>query len=134
VVPKASRIPDLTERLYWHATACFEWVCFLIEMLRISAERSVKRRKTAGSRIGGPVGTKLSVIKLTPEEVQAGEEGQGIHVKYVPGTFRPLGNKDNDYLIDREAPDRRSHERKSRGDGQRHHHGPASFDARHESA
>jgi phthalate 4,5-dioxygenase len=40
---------------------------------------------------------------LTPEEVQAGEEGQGIHVKYVPGTFRPLANKDNDYLIDREA-------------------------------
>jgi len=40
---------------------------------------------------------------LTPEEVKAGEEGQGIHVKYVPGTFRPLANKDNDYLIDREA-------------------------------
>jgi phenylpropionate dioxygenase-like ring-hydroxylating dioxygenase large terminal subunit len=40
---------------------------------------------------------------LTPEEVHAGEEGQGIHVRYVPGTFRPLANKDNDYLIDREA-------------------------------
>ena len=29
--------------------------------------------------------------------------GKGIHVTYVPGTFRPLANKDNDYLIDRAA-------------------------------
>src|SRR5208337_4410822 len=27
----------------------------------------------------------------------------GVHVKYVPGTFRPLANRDNDYLIDRAA-------------------------------
>ena len=31
------------------------------------------------------------------------DDGQGIHVKYVPGTYRPLANKDNDYLIDRAA-------------------------------
>ena len=31
------------------------------------------------------------------------EEGKGIHVRYVPGTFRPLANSDNDYLMDREA-------------------------------
>jgi phthalate 4,5-dioxygenase oxygenase subunit len=30
-------------------------------------------------------------------------EGAGIHVKYVPGTFRPVANKDNDYLMDRAA-------------------------------
>jgi hypothetical protein len=30
-------------------------------------------------------------------------EGKGIHVKYQPGTYRPLANKDNDYLIDRAA-------------------------------
>ena len=30
-------------------------------------------------------------------------DGKGIHVKYQPGTFRPLANKDNDYLIDRAA-------------------------------
>ena len=30
-------------------------------------------------------------------------DGKGIHVKYVPGTFRPIANKDNDYLIDRAA-------------------------------
>jgi phthalate 4,5-dioxygenase len=29
--------------------------------------------------------------------------GKGIHVRYVPGTFRPLANKDNDYLMDRAA-------------------------------
>jgi hypothetical protein len=30
-------------------------------------------------------------------------DGKGIHVRYVPGTYRPLANKDNDYLMDREA-------------------------------
>jgi phthalate 4,5-dioxygenase oxygenase subunit len=38
---------------------------------------------------------------LTAEELQAMREGKGIHVKYVPGTFIPLANKSNDYLIDR---------------------------------
>ena len=32
--------------------------------------------------------------------------GKGIHVEYVPGTFRPKQNKDNDYLIDRAAQKR----------------------------
>ena len=31
------------------------------------------------------------------------QDGKGIHVQYVPGTFRPLANKDNDYLVDRAA-------------------------------
>jgi phenylpropionate dioxygenase-like ring-hydroxylating dioxygenase large terminal subunit len=40
---------------------------------------------------------------LTDEEIAAVRAGQGIHVKYTPGTYRPLANKDNDYLIDRAA-------------------------------
>ena len=40
---------------------------------------------------------------LTRAEVQAMEDGKGIHVQYVPGTFRPRQNKDNDYLMDRAA-------------------------------
>jgi phenylpropionate dioxygenase-like ring-hydroxylating dioxygenase large terminal subunit len=40
---------------------------------------------------------------LTQEQIRAMREGKGIHVKYVPGTFRPFANKDNDYLIDRAA-------------------------------
>jgi nitrite reductase/ring-hydroxylating ferredoxin subunit len=40
---------------------------------------------------------------LTPGEVQAMRDGKGIYVKFEPGTFRPLANKDNDYLIDRAA-------------------------------
>jgi phthalate 4,5-dioxygenase len=40
---------------------------------------------------------------LTKAEVQAMEDGKGIHVRYVPGTFRPLQNKDNEYLMDRAA-------------------------------
>jgi hypothetical protein len=30
-------------------------------------------------------------------------DGIGVHVRYVPGTYRPLANKDNDYLMDRAA-------------------------------
>lgn len=38
---------------------------------------------------------------LTAAEVQAMKDGKGIHVKYVPGTFIPLANKANDYMMDR---------------------------------
>jgi phthalate 4,5-dioxygenase oxygenase subunit len=40
---------------------------------------------------------------LTNSEVAAMRDGEGIHVKYVPGTFIPLANKSNNYLMDREA-------------------------------
>jgi hypothetical protein len=30
-------------------------------------------------------------------------QGKGIHCAYEPGTFRPMANKDNDYLLDRHA-------------------------------
>lgn len=43
---------------------------------------------------------------LTQEEREAMEAGWGVHNQYVPGTFRPLQNKDNDYLMDREAQKR----------------------------
>ena len=44
-----------------------------------------------------------SLRELTTAEVQAMRDGKGIHVQYVSGTYRPLANKDNDYLIDRAA-------------------------------
>ena len=44
-----------------------------------------------------------STRDLTETEVQAMQDGKGIYVKFVPGSYRPLQNKDNDYLIDREA-------------------------------
>jgi phthalate 4,5-dioxygenase oxygenase subunit len=40
---------------------------------------------------------------FTDAERKAMEEGQGVHCEYEPGTFRPLQNKDNDYMMDREA-------------------------------
>jgi len=40
---------------------------------------------------------------LKPEEHQAMEDGEGIHVALIPGTYRPVANKDNDYLMDRKA-------------------------------
>jgi phthalate 4,5-dioxygenase len=43
------------------------------------------------------------VRDLSAAELDAMRDGKGVHVKYVPGTFRPLANKDNDYLIDRAA-------------------------------
>jgi phthalate 4,5-dioxygenase len=43
------------------------------------------------------------VRALTRDERQAMIDGKGIHVRYVPGTYRPLANKDNDYLMDRDA-------------------------------
>ena len=40
---------------------------------------------------------------LTDAELTAMKNGQGIHNKYVPGTFVPLANKRNNYMIDRAA-------------------------------
>jgi len=40
---------------------------------------------------------------LTADEREAMKDGLGIHCKYIPGTFIPLANKSNDYLMDREA-------------------------------
>jgi hypothetical protein len=40
---------------------------------------------------------------LTASERQAMRDGQGIHVQYVPGSYIPQANRDNDYLMDRAA-------------------------------
>jgi len=40
---------------------------------------------------------------LSKKEIMAMKSGKGIHVKYVPGSFIPLQNKRNDYLIDRKG-------------------------------
>jgi hypothetical protein len=40
---------------------------------------------------------------LTDAELEVMRNGGGIHVKLIPGTFRPVVNKDNDYMIDRVA-------------------------------
>jgi phthalate 4,5-dioxygenase oxygenase subunit len=40
---------------------------------------------------------------LGAPELAAMRDGHGIHVKYVPGSFVPLANKGNDYLMDRAA-------------------------------
>jgi phthalate 4,5-dioxygenase oxygenase subunit len=43
---------------------------------------------------------------LRPEERQAMKDGHGVHSRNIPGTYRPQENKDNDYLMDREAQKR----------------------------
>ena len=46
---------------------------------------------------------------LTPGERQAMREGHGVHSENIPGTYRPTANKDNDYLMDRDAQRRNDH-------------------------
>jgi hypothetical protein len=41
------------------------------------------------------------VRDITAAERRAMQDGKGIHCKYVPGSFRPFANKDNDYQMDR---------------------------------
>lgn len=41
--------------------------------------------------------------RITDAEREAMKKGKGIHVLNMPGTYRPVANKDNDYLINREA-------------------------------
>jgi phthalate 4,5-dioxygenase oxygenase subunit len=43
---------------------------------------------------------------LKDSERQACLNGQGIHTENIPGTFRPVQNKDNDYMMDRAAQKR----------------------------
>jgi hypothetical protein len=40
---------------------------------------------------------------LSEHELDTMRKAGGIHVKLIPGTFRPVVNKDNDYLMDRAA-------------------------------
>lgn len=44
---------------------------------------------------------------LNETELAAMRNGDGIHVKYVPGTFDPIANRENDYLMDRDAQRRK---------------------------
>lgn len=44
---------------------------------------------------------------LRDDELDAMRNGDGIHVKYLEGTFDPVANRANDYLMDREAQRRR---------------------------
>jgi phenylpropionate dioxygenase-like ring-hydroxylating dioxygenase large terminal subunit len=41
--------------------------------------------------------------RLSDDELATMRNGGGIHVKLIPGTLRPVVNRDNDYLMDRAA-------------------------------
>jgi phthalate 4,5-dioxygenase oxygenase subunit len=45
----------------------------------------------------------LPTRSLTHAEVNAMRNGKGVHCKYLPGTYIPLANASNDYLMDRNA-------------------------------
>jgi hypothetical protein len=40
---------------------------------------------------------------LTDTELEAMRAGHGVHSENIPGTYRPTANRDNDYLMDRDA-------------------------------
>jgi phthalate 4,5-dioxygenase oxygenase subunit len=43
------------------------------------------------------------VRPLSEDELSHMKAGYGVHSENIPGTYRPTANKDNDYLMDREA-------------------------------
>jgi hypothetical protein len=43
------------------------------------------------------------VRPLTDEELDGMRKGAGVHAELIPGTFRPVANRFNDYLMDRAA-------------------------------
>ena len=43
------------------------------------------------------------VRDLTDEEVKLMRKGAGVHAELIPGTFRPVANRSNGYLMDRDA-------------------------------
>lgn len=45
--------------------------------------------------------------ELRDDELDAMKNGNGIHVKYAEGTYDPIANKSNDYLMDRESQRRK---------------------------
>jgi phthalate 4,5-dioxygenase oxygenase subunit len=47
------------------------------------------------------------VRQLTDEELTLMRQGAGIHAALIPGTFRPVANRDNEYLMDRDAQEAR---------------------------
>jgi phthalate 4,5-dioxygenase oxygenase subunit len=49
------------------------------------------------------------VRSLSESELQAMKDGHGVHSANIPGTYRPQANRDNDYLMDRDAQQRGDH-------------------------
>lgn len=43
------------------------------------------------------------VRPLTPDELETMEKGGGVHAELIPGTFQPVANRYNNYLMDRAA-------------------------------
>ena len=58
-----------------------------------------RRRELLGLDLRLPSDARAHQAKSAPPW----RTGQGMHCKYVPGSYRPLANKDNDYLMDRAA-------------------------------
>jgi hypothetical protein len=47
------------------------------------------------------------VRPLTEEELDTMRKGGGVHPELIPGTFQPVANRHNNYLMDREAQEQR---------------------------
>jgi phthalate 4,5-dioxygenase oxygenase subunit len=45
----------------------------------------------------------LATRELTNAQIDTMNDGHGIHVKLIPGTYKPVQNMSNDYLMDRQA-------------------------------
>ena len=93
-------------KYYWRIT---QWV-----MPSLHADRAARRLYRARPFLDADRRRNLLGLELRlPSRPRADrgraaamKDGKGVHCKYVPGTYRPLANKDNDYLMDREAQQR----------------------------
>jgi len=88
---------------YWRIT---QWICPWFTLIPPFGEHAL------GGHVWVPIDDEscwawsvnfLPDRPLPDEELNAMKEGQGIHVKYIPGTFFPQANPRNDWLIDRRA-------------------------------
>jgi hypothetical protein len=68
-----------------------------------------RRRELLGLELRLP-----SRSRAQPPRGRGHARRRGVHCKYIPGTYRPLANKDNDYLIDRAPEGRQDLQRRCR--------------------
>jgi len=52
-------------------------------------------------KLRGVVDDVSSHPSIPKEHIELIKDGNGVHAELIPGTFRPVANRDNDYLIDR---------------------------------
>jgi len=97
------RRPAMAGKLYWRIT---QWVMPFHTMIPPYGDNALNGHAFV------PIDDENCMVwcfthhptrQLSAHELETMRNGGGIHVKLLPGSFRPVVNKDNDYMIDRVA-------------------------------